>query len=485
MSDSRIVFLKSTESRVREWLLSHPDNHERGVIVLFRRISRAVEGLVGSHKFLAVDVIEMKDDWVIDSSPFHMTINMRKFPEVYFRCEQENLELGFIHNHPNGYVDFSDKDDVNEQNILRGVAGCNSLESFLVSLVLVDDRWIGRVRQGLNPTQIIPVRHITVLGKDMKVYGANSATPTPALKRQEAAFGKPFNDTLQSLRAVVVGLGGTGSPTATLLSRSGIGELVLIDADDLDGTNMNRVRGYTKDHIDRNKALSLKEFIDSLGLSVKVVAIPEYLYESTKGIDAVASADVVFGCTDDARGRDILNQAMYYYGFPYLDTGIAANIDTTETDNPYLRSYKGRVSCILPEDGACLRCQRVVTDEMIKFEEETSKRPELLELDAETLEREYYLRGGGVQAPGVGPFTSASADNMLATFMNLIKPFRKLPDDLLQDNIWIDFIHMNIHSNAPEDNVDCPFCKSKILLFKDEKKYRLDTPAYGEIKNDI
>ncbi|MBS4064738.1 MAG: hypothetical protein KGZ74_09275, partial [Chitinophagaceae bacterium] len=156
MNDSRIVFLKSTESRIREWLLSHPDNHERGVIVLFRRISRVVEGLVGSHKFLAVDVIEMKDDWVIDSSPFHMTINMRKFPEVYFRCEQESLELGFIHNHPNGYVDFSGMDDINEQNILRGVAGCNSPHSYLVSLILVNERWIGRVRQGLNPTQIIP-----------------------------------------------------------------------------------------------------------------------------------------------------------------------------------------------------------------------------------------------------------------------------------------------------------------------------------------
>jgi molybdopterin/thiamine biosynthesis adenylyltransferase len=243
---------------------------------------------------------------------------------------------------------------------------------------------------------------------------------------------------------------------------------------------MNRVRGYIGDHIDKPKATSLKEFIDSLKLSVKVTAIPESLHESAEAIDAIATADLIFGCTDDAQGRDVLNQALYYYGLVFLDTGIAANIETN-TSEPYIRSYKARVSCILPEYGACLRCQRVISDEMIRYEEETKRRPELLNLDPETLEREYYLRGGGVQAPGIGPFTGAAADFVVATFMNLIKPYRKLPEDLRDDNIWIDFVHVGIHSVLPDENPDCPFCAERLVLFKKENQYRLDTPSYGKI----
>jgi hypothetical protein len=63
---------------------------------------------------------------------------------------------------------------------------------------------------------------------------------------EEAAFGKPFNQMLQSLRVAVIGLGGTGSPVATLLARSGVGELVLIDGDRLEASNLNRVRGYRR-----------------------------------------------------------------------------------------------------------------------------------------------------------------------------------------------------------------------------------------------
>ena len=56
-------------------------------------------------------------------------------------------------------------------------------------------------------------------------------------------------------RAVVVGAGGTGSAVATLLARAGVGELIIIDGDDLAGSNMNRVRGYQAKDIGKNKAV--------------------------------------------------------------------------------------------------------------------------------------------------------------------------------------------------------------------------------------
>jgi molybdopterin/thiamine biosynthesis adenylyltransferase len=480
---ARLTILQSKEKQIRDWIMSHPGGHERGCIVLFRRIAHQVEGLPSSDRFIALEVINMDGDWVLESSQTHFVINMRKLPEVYLRCEQEKLELGFVHNHPAGMDKFSRMDDQNERNILHGISGCNGKSSFLVSMVFVDEKWIARIRQGVSPETIIEVRHIAVFGQSIALHGVpvSEAASPESLMRQEAAFGKPFNMKMASLRVAVIGLGGTGSPTATLLARSGIGELIIVDGDILEKSNMNRVRGYTGEDVGKNKALKLGEYIVSMRLGTKVSVFMDYLHESPSALDAVSTADVVFGCTDDVQGRDILNQALYYYAQVLIDLGIAARIDTDKEGVPYLLDQRGRVSLVMPESGACLRCQRVVTEELLSAERAFNENPELKELDPETLEREYYLRGGGVSAPGIGPFTSATADNAVATLMDLVKPFRVLPSDLRADNVWIDFKHLSIHSNEPIDDPSCIHCRTQMLLLKREDSYRLDTPRLGRI----
>jgi molybdopterin/thiamine biosynthesis adenylyltransferase len=484
MKDYRITLLASQDTQLKQWLCSHPNRHERGAIALFRRFSRSVNGLAESDRFVATEIIEMTGDWIIESSEIHFKINMRKFPEIYLRCEAENLELGFIHNHPSGYPNFSEMDNINEKNILQGLSGCNGESAFLLSMVLTEGNWIARIRQGYSPSDILEPRHISVLGNNIELYGIKMPDELPAsLARQEIAFGKPFNAKLQSLRVAVVGLGGTGSPVATLIARTGIGELILIDGDNLEKTNMNRVRGYKGTDVGHKKAESLLTFINSLDLNIKVTAIPNYL--DGEAIDAISSADIVLGCTDDISGRDLMNQAMYYYGLAYIDVGIAGNVNSEQLENPFLQSQKGRVSCILPESGCCLRCQGVVTEHKLSNEQKFKANPALLELDAETLAKDYYIFGAGVRSPGIGAFTSATADFAVATLMNLITGFRKLPTDLRQDNIWIDFINMSIHSNNPKDDPECIYCRTKNLLVKSEGKYRLGIPQLGKIQNNV
>lgn len=483
MIGHRLTILASHEEKLRSWLTGHPDGHERGALVLFRKFDRPVEGLPLSIRFVAVDVVQMDEDWILDSSPVHLRINLRKMTEIYLRCENEKLEVGFAHNHPNGCLEFSSKDDVNETNILRGLSGCNGLDTFLVSLLFAEGKWKARVRRGTSPRDLEAVRHVAILGSGLDVHiEAGCLSTSEVWNRQEAAFGKPFNAKLQSLRVLVLGGGGTGSGVATVAARGGVGELILVDGDVLDATNQNRVRGFQAQDVGHNKAKRLAHFINGIGLPTKVISIEHFIHESPEAIDALSSVDVVIGCTDDIAGRDIINQALYYYGLVLIDTGLTGKIDVDEDGHPYLRDHRGRVSCILPEYGACLRCQGVVTEDKLKYERALKSNPMLAELDAETLLREHYLVGGGEQAPGVGPFTSATADNAVATLFDLLRRFRKVPGDLRQDNVWIDFVHMTIHSNTPKSDTDCFCCGNRSILLKAEEGFRLDMPGLGRLK---
>ena len=328
MNGHRITILGSHERELINWLTTHPLGHERGAIILFRRIARRVKELPKSDRFISVEIIRMEDDWIINSSNNQFTINMKKLPELYHRCETEHLELGFVHNHPGEHLYFSKMDEINELNILHGLTGCNTPLSFLISLILSNNKWIGRIRQGVNPENILNVRHISVLNEKLNLHGIQLAEEQPkSLLKQEIAFGKPFNIKLQSLRVAIVGLGGTGSPVANLLARTGVGELILIDGDFLEVTNMNRVSGFTKDDIGKNKAITVEKFIKSLGLNNNVIAIPEYINQSEEALDALSSADIIFGCTDDFAGRDVLNQALYYYSQIYIDVGLSGNVE--------------------------------------------------------------------------------------------------------------------------------------------------------------
>lgn len=135
----------------------------------------------------------------------------------------------------------------------------------------------------------------------------------------------------------------------------------------------------------------------------------------------------------------------------------------------------------MPETGACLRCQRVVTDEKLAFERAIRDRPELRQFDKETLMREYYLKGGGEAAPGIGPFTSMVADFAVSTFMNLVKGYRQLSEEFSADNVWIDFVHLSFYSIENPSNAECFCCGKSGLLNASENGYRLGMASLGKL----
>lgn len=477
MTRPRITLLGTQDARLRSYLESHPCRHERAAVVLFRRFVSEIPNLPTSDRFVAVDVIPFEENWITDSSPSHIAFDLRHLRHLFRRCEEESLAFGFAHNHPGGPLGFSAIDDANEETLLRGLSNRNGREVHFIALLWSSGRWTARVRQGLRPAEPVPARHLLVTGKTLAVFNQSAPDRDEAFKRQSAAFGQPFVDELRSLRVAVVGAGGTGSATLTLLARAGIKELVIVDRDCLESSNLNRVRGTRLEDVGRNKAEILSEFLAGIGLSTNVAHFPSRIDEDPAAIDALSTCDVVFGCTDDQIGREALNIAVYVYAVALIDVGLGGQIGLDSTGQPSLRYHFGRISTVLPEFGECLFCQGVIDEKWIRHEYAIRENPALTPGQA----AERYLQGGGEHAPGVGPFTSTAADFGVATLFDLLKRFRKFPPELRRDAFRFDFVRMEFRSIQEKNDANCPYCRQKAFLLG-KQSHRLNRPALGRVR---
>ena len=110
----------------------------------------------------------------------------------------------------------------------------------------------------------------------VQVAGRRLAVHSPAaepadidfLAHQALAFGPSLNARLKTMRVGVAGCGGTGSATAMLLARLGVGQIALFDDDIVDVTNLNRLHGARRADADamRQKVEVVAREITGLGL---------------------------------------------------------------------------------------------------------------------------------------------------------------------------------------------------------------------------
>ncbi|MGZ8236271.1 MAG: ThiF family adenylyltransferase [Methylobacter sp.] len=476
----RIVLLSSHADSLKLYLEGHHQGHERAAAIFFRRLQRSVSGLADSDRYLSVVVVPFEEEWISSSSSMHVDFETKHLRELFRKAEDENLIFGFAHNHPGGNLEFSIKDDLNEENLMSALASRNGKESQFISVLFAEGEWAARLRTGQAPSSPIEIRHLSVVGNGFEVYGAPLLNQNAGeiFSRQLSAFGEPFTRIMQSLRFVVVGNGGTGSPTANLLVRCGAGELILIDYDPLAHSNLNRVHGTRVKDVGENKAEILANHLNEIELPCTVVAVKGMIDKDLSAIEALSSADVIFGCTDDYLGREVLNTALYFYLQPLIDVGLGGRVGEDRHGNIRLLNQKGRISCILPEAGKCLYCQRELREDWIEAQRVKRSNPSITKDEL----KERYLEGGAEEAPGVAPFTGSLANLGVATLFELLVPHRRLPGELRTDNIWIDFTNMEIKSNMPIEDKECSYCGGRRFLAASEKNGYLNRPALNPKK---
>lgn len=148
---------------------------------------------------------------------------------------------------------------------------------------------------------------------------------------------------LQNGRALIVGLGGLGSPVALYLAAAGVGTLHLADFDSVDVTNLQRQVLHDTHSLGQPKVESAMARLRAINPGIELVAHPQGLSADTLA-GVVAGVDVVLDCSDNFATREAVNAACFAQGKP-LVSGAAIRLE-------------GQLSVFDPrrDDSPCYHC---------------------------------------------------------------------------------------------------------------------------------
>src|SRR3954454_188873 len=142
-------------------------------------------------------------------------------------------------------------------------------------------------------------------------------------------------------KALLIGAGGLGSPSALYLAAAGVGTLGIIDFDVVDLSNLQRQVLHTNDRIGEKKVESARKTITALNPDVTVVSHEEKLVADN--VDPIIAAyEVTLASTDSFETRYILNDAAVAAGIPVVHASVFR--------------FEGQLTTFIPYEGPCYRC---------------------------------------------------------------------------------------------------------------------------------
>ena len=136
-------------------------------------------------------------------------------------------------------------------------------------------------------------------------------------------YGNQVAEQLPQLRICIVGIGGVGSWAAEALARSGVGRLVLIDADDVTAGNTNRQIHAMTDDFGKPKVTVMAQRIAQINRDCEVEAIDDMLVESNLQKYIQLDYDYVIDAIDSIRFKAALINFCKRHKIKIITTGGA------------------------------------------------------------------------------------------------------------------------------------------------------------------
>ena len=403
---STLVIADELWHQLRDHVLADGDEH-----VAFVLAKAAGERLLARETILIPDD-KLERQW--DS----VSLRSSALLDVMNTAVRKGLALVEAHSHPLsvGEVDFSLIDDRGQEELVAYLSDVMPGQPY-GAIVIGQDAIRGKVwRAG----EAGPMTRIVVTGEVLHQWPGDGTPPAAGLgaglkdrqrhDRQVLALGGPGHAWVSGTRVAIVGLGGIGSIVALELAHLGVQDIVMIDADVVEESNLGRLAGATPGDVRRAKVSVAAEHVSRINPRIHVTPLQANLREES-AIKAAASADVLFGCIDTDSGRLILNELALAHMVPYIDCGVG--IDAPDGT---IREAGGQTIVWVP-GRPCLLCGgeidlTIAAEELESPEQQGFRR------------RHGYVAGTTVPEPAVMSLNGVIASLAVTEFLALVAGFR-------------------------------------------------------------
>ncbi|XP_029168514.1 ubiquitin-like modifier-activating enzyme 5 [Nylanderia fulva] len=183
-----------------------------------------------------------------------------------------------------------------------------------------------------------------------EVVDSNPYSRLMALKRMGIVDNY---EKIRELTIAIVGIGGVGSVTAEMLTRCGIGKLILFDYDNVELANMNRLffqphqAGQSKVEAAANTLRYINPDVEIEMHNYNITTIDNFSnFMNTISTSSLENGpvDLVLSCVDNFEARMAINTACNELNQKWFESGVSEN------------AVSGHIQFIVPGETACFAC---------------------------------------------------------------------------------------------------------------------------------
>jgi hypothetical protein len=346
------------------------DYCEHAAVVLAALVERAGQ----FPRLLVREVLLARDGVDYGISPQgHGRLSAAFINRAIIRARNERLVYLHVHNHGSDRsVEFSNVDLASHE---RGYPALLDIAKGMPVGALVFGRRSLQIDLWWSKTERAKLKRCTVMSSRIhRLYPSPShATKTayrPSVDRQVRFLGEAGQAQLAGARVAVVGLGGVGSMVVQDLARMGVGELLMIDSDTLDETNLSRVvTAIFRDvALKPSKAELAARYVRQINPNIHCdVVKDDVAYEDVA--DKLADYDFIFMCADTMRARLVVNAIVNQHLIPGVQIGskILLAEGTGKIEQFYSVVRHMRPGC------GCMLCNGLISGPRLAIEEKSEK----------------------------------------------------------------------------------------------------------------
>lgn len=209
---------------------------------------------------------------------------------------------------------------------------------------------IAELEQKLESVSASPGGRGKIAAMSGEVVDTNPYSRLMALKRMGIVENY---ERIRDYSVAVVGVGGVGSVTAEMLTRCGIGKLVLFDYDKVELANMNRLF-FQPHQAGLSKVAAAAATLANINPDVEfethnynittVENFDHFMSRLQQGSLTGGPVDLVLSCVDNFEARMAINKACNELGQTWFESGVSEN------------AVSGHIQFLIPGETACFAC---------------------------------------------------------------------------------------------------------------------------------